>query len=64
MMRCELSLDRAAGAGICADLGASPGGEGGVIITMLPHLGQRDNWPIARSSRTFSRALQVGQDME
>jgi hypothetical protein len=35
-----------------------------VIITMLPHFGQSESSPIARASRTFSRAPQVEQAME
>jgi hypothetical protein len=37
---------------------------GGLTITMPPHLGQARMWPMAASSRTFSRDLQVVQVME
>jgi hypothetical protein len=46
-----------------ADAASAPGA-GGVIITMLPHLGHSESSPIARSSRTFSLAPQVVQEME
>lgn len=39
--------------------GSQPGGA--CTRTMLPHLGQLRIMPIAATSRTFSRALQVGQ---
>jgi hypothetical protein len=37
---------------------------GGLTITIPPHLGQARICPIADSSRTFSRVLQVVQEME
>jgi hypothetical protein len=37
---------------------------GGLTITIPPHLGQARICPIADSSRTFSRDLQVVQEME
>lgn len=38
--------------------------DGGCTITMLPHLGQERIWPTADLSRTFSRDLQVVQEIE
>jgi hypothetical protein len=45
---------------------AAPGCQpaGGWTSTMLWHLGQFNIWPMAAASRTFNRALQVGQTIE